>query len=98
MLRDSNERLHQFKSQMNHLDGLGDFSPESSEQKSESQVTQTKVQVKMEKKFKEADTQLQTQISELFIQMQSINCRTLKFFKRMKQLVFDHYGWLKTQK
>ena len=52
----------------------------------------------MVNRFKEADSLLQNQISELFMSMQTVNSRTLKFFKQMKQLVFDHYSWLKGQK
>ena len=34
----------------------------------------------------------------MYAEMQTINSRTTRFFKSMKQLASDHYSWLKAQK
>ena len=91
MLRENRTKFEMFQSELSHLD-------ETHISLRDSKKSPVKIQKKLEKDASESERVLEGQIGELYTEMQNINSRTTKFFKQVKQLVSDHYGWLKMQK
>jgi len=81
MLRENRARMNQIKARVSHKSPLKDSAVGNIEG--------------VETQAAENDVQLEKSIAEVYTEMETINNRTIRFFGRVRQLVNDHYGWLR---